>query len=79
MNNCSQSVQKKDDIINIIDDFNYDAQTEEYNIEYKKWRSNKDNPYAFNYVENKKEKHLWTARALFMRTLNQSKRLHFQK
>ena len=56
MNNCSQSVQKKDDIINIIDDFNYDAQTEEYNIEYKKWRSNKDNPYAFNYVENKKEK-----------------------
>jgi hypothetical protein len=56
VNNCSQSVQKKDDIINIIDDFNYDAQTEEYNIEYKKWRSNKDNPYAFNYVENKKEK-----------------------
>ena len=78
MNNCSQSVQKKDDIINIIDDFNYDAQTEEYNIEYKNGAVIKIIPMHLIMLKIK-EKHLWTARALFMRTLNQSKRLHFQK
>ena|GEM_PF-700721 len=56
MNNCSQSVQEKNDIINVVEDFNYDTQTEEYNVEYKKWRNNKDNPYTFNYVKNIKEK-----------------------
>ena len=56
MNNCSQSVQEKNDIINVVEDFNYGTQTEEYNVEYKKWRNNKDNPYTFNYVKNIKEK-----------------------
>ncbi len=56
MNKCSHQIQKKNDIVNVVEDFNYDTQTEEYNTVYKKWRNDKDNPYTFNYVKNKKEK-----------------------
>lgn len=44
------------DIIDVVEDFDYKTQSDEYNIEYKKWRSDKNNPYAYNYIKNKKER-----------------------
>ncbi len=43
------------DIINVVEEYNYDTQGEIYNMNFKRWRKNKQNPYAFNFEVNKKE------------------------
>ncbi len=42
-------------IISVADEFDYSTQDQEYSKEFKAWRKNKNNPYAFNFVMNKKE------------------------
>ena len=43
-------------IINVVDDFDSEVSASSYNSEFKKWRKNKDNPFAFNFEINKKER-----------------------
>ena len=43
------------DIIDVVEEYNYDTQGEIYNMNFKRWRKNKQNPYAFNFEMNKKE------------------------
>ena len=50
------SDDNKNSIINVIDGFDYSTQNDSYNEKFKKWRRNKDNHCAFNYVGNKNEK-----------------------
>lgn len=47
--------QENRDIINVIDEFDYSTQSESYNKRFIEWRSNKNNPYAYNFTLNKKE------------------------
>lgn len=56
MNNYCESIKKNNEIIDVVEDFNYNTQTEKYNKAYKKWRKNKDNPFAFFFVKNINEK-----------------------
>lgn len=42
-------------IINVADEFDYSTQNEEYNKDFREWRKNKNNPFAFNFTKNKKE------------------------
>ncbi|MCM1528512.1 MAG: hypothetical protein NC093_00785 [Alistipes sp.] len=43
------------DIINVIDQFDYSTQDEQYNEKYRSWRMRKDNRYAFTFKGNRKE------------------------
>ena len=43
------------EIVNVVEEYNYDTQSEKYNQEFKRWRKNKQNPYAFNFEMNRKE------------------------
>lgn len=43
------------EIINVIDEFDYSTQQEPYNRRFKEWRRNKKNPYAYNFVLDKRE------------------------
>ena len=42
-------------IINVVDQFDYSTQNDVYNEKFRTWRSNKENPYAFNFIQNRKE------------------------
>ncbi len=42
-------------IINVIDEYDYSTQQEDYNKHFIAWRKNKDNPYAYNLSIDKKE------------------------
>lgn len=42
-------------IINVIDEFDYSTQQEDYNKHFIAWRKDKGNPYAYNFVHDKKE------------------------
>ncbi len=42
-------------IINVVDQFDYSTQNDVYNESFKTWRKNKQNPYAFNFKQNRKE------------------------
>lgn len=42
-------------IIDVVEEFDYSTQNESYNKKFRKWRKNKNNPYAFNFSVNKKE------------------------
>lgn len=44
------------DILNVVEDFDCSTQNDTYNKYFKEWRKKKDNPYAFNFKGNKKEK-----------------------
>lgn len=54
MSNHTDSEEKV--IINVVDDFDAAAQGTGYNGHFKEWRRNKDNPFAFNFEKNSKEK-----------------------
>lgn len=68
LNNCScrqndggdlmaeQADSEEKVIINVVDEFDAAIQGSGYNGNFKKWRKNKDNPYAFNFEKNSKEK-----------------------
>lgn len=43
------------EIIDVVDEFDYSTQSDSYNKNFIKWRKNKNNPYAYNFVLNKKE------------------------
>lgn len=43
------------EIVDVAEEFNYDTQSEIYSMHFKKWRKNKNNPYAFNFEMNRKE------------------------
>lgn len=43
------------DVINVIDQFDYSTQNEQYNKEYRSWRLKKNNRYAFTFEGNRKE------------------------
>jgi hypothetical protein rflaF_18951 len=49
------AVTDSKNIINVIDDFDSTASASAYKSNFKKWRKNKDNPFAFNFEINKKE------------------------
>ena len=42
-------------IINVVDQFDYSTQNDNYNAKFRAWRKNKENPYAFNFKLNRKE------------------------
>lgn len=42
-------------IIDVVEEYDYDTQYEQYNRYYKNWRKNKQNPFAFNFEMNKRE------------------------
>ena len=43
------------EIIDVVEEYDYDTQYEQYNRYFKSWRKNKQNPFAFNFEMNKKE------------------------
>lgn len=43
-------------IVNVVDEFDAAIQGFGYNGNFKKWRKNKDNPFAFNFERNSREK-----------------------
>lgn len=47
---------KNKDILNVVEDFDCSTQNSTYNKYFKEWRKRKDNPYAFNFKANRKEK-----------------------
>lgn len=42
-------------IIDVVEEFDYSTQNEDYSRDFRKWRKNKNNPFAFNFSVNKKE------------------------
>ncbi|MBP7185550.1 MAG: CPBP family intramembrane metalloprotease [Ruminococcus sp.] len=42
-------------LIDVVEEYDYDTQYEQYNRYYKNWRKNKQNPFAFNFEMNRKE------------------------
>lgn len=42
-------------IIDVVEEFDYSTQNDSYNRKFRKWRKNKNNPFAFNFSANKKE------------------------
>lgn len=52
----SQTDSEEKVIINVVDDFDAAIQGAGYNGHFKDWRKNKDNPFAFNFEKNSKEK-----------------------
>ena len=45
----------KKGIINVIDEFDYSTQNDEYNEEFRSWRKRGDNIYAFKFEKNERE------------------------
>lgn len=43
------------DIVNVIEEFDYSTQNNLYSEKFRKWRKKKENPFAFNFEKNKKE------------------------
>lgn len=50
-----KSSQDNDHIIDVVADFECSQQDHEYNSAYKKWRANKNNSFAYNYVNDTRE------------------------
>lgn len=46
---------KEKNIIDVVEEFDYSTQNENYSISFRKWRKNRNNPFAFNFSVNKKE------------------------
>lgn len=42
-------------VISVIDEFDYSTQNEAYNEKFRQWRSNRNNPFAFNFKKDLKE------------------------
>lgn len=41
--------------IDVVEEFDYSTQNDNYNNSFRKWRKNKNNPFAFNFSVNRKE------------------------
>ena len=52
-----QSTAKTDvnEVVSVVDGFDYSTQNETYNSEFKKWRKNSNNPFGFRFKKNSKE------------------------
>lgn len=46
---------EKKGIINVIDEFDYSTQNDEYNEKFRSWRKRRDNIYAFKFEKNERE------------------------
>ena len=44
-----------DAVIDVVEQFDYSTQNEAYNETFITWRRKIDNPYAFNFIRNRKE------------------------
>ena len=53
---ASQADSEEKVIINVVDDFDASAPDSAYDTHFREWRKNKDNPFAFNFERNSKEK-----------------------
>lgn len=53
MKNTAEKIESE--IIDVVNEFDYSTQNDEYNKRFINWRRNKDNPYAYNFVRNQKE------------------------
>lgn len=42
-------------IVSVVDEFDYSTQNDPYNEQFKSWRKNEENPYAFSFEKNLKE------------------------
>lgn len=42
-------------IIDVVEEFDYSTQNENYSKSFRKWRKSRNNPFAFNFSVNKKE------------------------
>lgn len=42
-------------IVNVIEEFDYSTQNSLYNEKFRKWRKKRENPFAFSFEKNKKE------------------------
>lgn len=65
-----QPVENTPQIIDVVESFDFSGQSNEYVTAYKKWRKNKDNPFAYNFTQNAKESTFIDGKG-FMRTLPQ--------
>lgn len=45
----TDKINQKNNIINVIDEFDYSTQNDAYNENFRKWRRKKDNPYAYSF------------------------------
>ena len=54
--NKSHRKNVEKDILNVVEDFDCSTQNEAYNQKFKEWRRRKDNPCAFSFEVNKKER-----------------------
>ena len=43
------------EVVSVVDGFDYSTQNDTYNKGFKSWRSNKNNPYGFRFKKNSKE------------------------
>ena len=51
----NQNVNESDELIDVVEEFDYSTQSPEYNESFKKWRKSPSNAYVYNYKKNKKE------------------------
>jgi len=50
----AENVQRE--LVNVVEDFDCSTQSDAYNKKFKEWRGRKDNPYAFRFKANRREK-----------------------
>lgn len=50
-----KTVDEQKTTIDVVGEFDYSTQNEKYSNDFRKWRKNKNNPFAFNFSLNKKE------------------------
>ena len=55
MKKSSDTIEKNETIINVIDQLDSSTQSEHYNSLFRKWRKDKKNQYAFRFEMNRKE------------------------
>ncbi|MBR4627817.1 MAG: CPBP family intramembrane metalloprotease [Ruminococcus sp.] len=55
-NKAVLSEASQHDLVNVVEDFDCSTQNVAYNRDFKKWRGQKDNPYAFRFKANRREK-----------------------
>lgn len=70
----AESVQSE--LVNVVEDFDCSTQSDAYNKKFKEWRERKDNPYAFRFKANRREKVFNDSRGFEVRTQeNEEKRI----
>ena len=64
------------ELVNVVEDFDCSTQSDAYNKKFKEWRERKDNPYAFRFKANLREKVFNDSRGFEVRSQeNEEKRI----